>query len=96
MILTEGGYRWQCPRPAEVFGYCGVHIPRHLYRIKYTWPNDHHTPGRRIRYRTEAALTHHPDRASVYTFEEACDIVYNKSNDARLVWGIVTTMEPVS
>ncbi len=88
-INTGAVQPWRCPRPAEVFGYCGVHIPRHLYRIKYIWPSG------KVRYRTEANLTATPQDAALYTFEEAEDIIRNKSRDARLVWDIITTKEAV-
>ena len=60
------------------------------------WPVDHHNPEGKVRYCAGQALTATPDRASVYTHEQAYDIVYNKSRDAFLVWRIVATLEHVS
>ena len=95
-IYTEGGSIWCCPREAGNFGYCPVHIPQHLYLIKYTWPPSRKFPEGKVRYRSNNYLTRDPKGASLYTFEEAEDIVHNKSRDARLIWDIITTKEPVS
>lgn len=84
-VYTDSGYVWHCPRPVLVGGYCAHHIPKHPYRIKFTWPEG------KVRWCAGQSVTKDIEQAVLYTYAEACDIVANKYHDARLVWGIVTT-----
>ena len=89
-LYTEGGYVWCCPRDAVTGGYCERHMPQGQFRIRFTWPEG------KVRWCAGESITKHPERALVYTFADAHDIVENKYHDARLVWGIVTSMEPIT
>lgn len=87
-IYSEG-FTWQCPREPAQAGYCYIHYPEDLrFRIKFTWPEG------LVRWCHEgSSLVSGYREASLYTLEQADDILRNKYKDARSVWGIITTKE---
>jgi hypothetical protein len=56
------------------------------YRIRYAWPDG------KVRYRKDFGLCKSPEDATVFTLIDASAII-RQSNDARILWDIVTTKE---
>lgn len=80
--IHTGSSIWSCPREESEWGYCDLHKPKGLFVIRYYW-YDGKNKGK-TRFRTESGLATERKDATRYTFEEACDIVVNKSKDASI------------